>query len=188
MFHTFYYSDILCGKKHLDVTIFSEISSVFGYIASFIYLFVCVQSASHLMSNINVSGTIFLGLVFHNFEPYPYPIMLNLKIYQSVVLKVVQLFPKSNLLASVSGFCLRIYEQILARGKLPNCHRNLILQIRFQNSKLYHQIILFCSKSKSSSKSKYSNPKSSISSKSQNKLGQNSINIWSRLKFIPKEN
>ena len=100
MFYTFYYSDILCGEQHLDVTVFSEVSSVFGYIASFIYLFVCVQSASHLMYNINVSGAIFLGLVFHNFEPYPYHIMLNLKIYQSVVLKVVQLFPKSNLFAS----------------------------------------------------------------------------------------
>ena len=183
MFHTFYYSDILCGKKHLDVTIFSEISSVFGYIASFIYLFVCVQSASHLMFNINVSGTIFLGLVFHNFEPYPYPIMLNLKIYQSVVLKVVQLFPKSNLLASGLWF--------LPTHLWANTGKRKVTELSSEfnkNSKLYHQIILFCSKSKSSSKSKYSNPKSSISSKSQNKLGQNSINIWSRLKFIPKEN
>ena len=42
-----------------------------------------------------------MRLIFYSFEPYPYPypysyaypIILTLKIYQSVVLKIVQLFP-----------------------------------------------------------------------------------------------
>ena len=66
----------------------------------FVYLFVCVQSASYSMHNIAAFGTIFLRLIFYSFEPYPYhyhysytyPIILTSKIYQSVVLEVVQLF------------------------------------------------------------------------------------------------
>ena len=53
---------------------------------------------------IAIFETIFLRLIFYNFEPYPYsypyPIILTLKTYQSVVLKVLQLFPVSNLFPS----------------------------------------------------------------------------------------
>ena len=61
------------------------------------------------MYYIAIFGTIFLRLIFHSFEPYPYsypyPIILTLKTYHSVALKVVQLFPVSNL--SPSGFWLK---------------------------------------------------------------------------------
>ena len=76
----------------------------------YLCLFVCVQSASYLMYYIAVFATIFLRLIFHSFKPYSYPIIFTLKIYQSVVLKVVQLFPVPNLfpssvwLRSVSDF------------------------------------------------------------------------------------
>ena len=70
-----------------------------GYILSFIYLFVCFQSVSYLMYYIAIFGAILLCLIFHSFKPYsyPYPIILTLKVYQSVVLKVVQLFLMSSL-------------------------------------------------------------------------------------------
>ena len=52
------------------------------------------------MYYIAVFGTMFLRLIFYSFEPYfysyTYPIILTLKIYQSVVLKVVLLFPVSS--------------------------------------------------------------------------------------------
>ena len=30
VFYTFYYSDVLCGKKRFDITIFNGVSSVFN--------------------------------------------------------------------------------------------------------------------------------------------------------------
>ena len=64
VFNTFSCSDILCGKDRLDITIFSGVSSVFtshffALDTSFIYLFICVQSASYLMYYIAAFGTIF---------------------------------------------------------------------------------------------------------------------------------
>ena len=52
------------------------------------------------MSNITVYEAIFLRLIFDSFEPYPYPIIFTLKIYQSVTLKVVHLISVSNLFKS----------------------------------------------------------------------------------------
>ena len=85
-------------------------------------MFVCVQSAPYLMYNIAVFGTILLCLIFYGFEPYPYsytyPIILTLKIYQSAVLKVVQLFPVSSWFPSRSlvkkciRFCPPMYKYI----------------------------------------------------------------------------
>ena len=56
-----------------------------------------------------VFGTVLLCLIFYSFEPYPYPylytypVILTLNIYQSVVLKVVQLFPVSSWFPSNLG-------------------------------------------------------------------------------------
>ena len=64
-----------------------------------------------------------MRLIFDSFEPYPYsypyPIILTLKLYESVVLKVVQLlpvlslFPSSLWLKSVSDFAHPIYTYII---------------------------------------------------------------------------
>ena len=83
--------------QFLQVTILHWIHSRFCF-------FVCVQSASYLMYSVAVFVNIFLDLIFHNFElypySYPYTIILTLQIYQSVVLKFVQLFPMSSLFPS----------------------------------------------------------------------------------------
>ena len=83
------------------------------------------------MYYIAVFVTIFLRLIFHSFEPYPYsypyPIILTMKIYQSVVLRVVQLFPVSSLfpsslsLKSASDFA---HPDLLKRLKV------LVIQLR----------------------------------------------------------
>ena len=87
---------------YFQLSFFSFYKPLFciGYIVNFIYLFVCARSGSYLMSYIAVVKTIFLGLIFRSFEPYPNLIIFTLKIYQLVVLKVVQLFPVSNLFPS----------------------------------------------------------------------------------------
>ena len=65
---------------------------IHGKFCLFIF-FACVQSASYLLYYIAVLKTVFLRLIFHSLEPYPYsyryPIILTFKIYQLVVIKVV---------------------------------------------------------------------------------------------------
>ena len=73
----------------------------------FIYLFACFQSTSYLLYYIAVLETEFFCFIFHCFEPYPYSyrytIILTLKIYQSVVLKVASFFPCQVRFRLVSG-------------------------------------------------------------------------------------
>ena len=102
-------------------------------------MFVSTQSALYLMYYIAVFGTTFLCLIFYSLKPYPYsytyPIILTLKIYQSVVLKVAQLFPVSSwFLSSLWLKSVSDFTHQLTGGKLPYFHWNLMLQIRFQNS------------------------------------------------------
>ena len=78
--------------------------------SKFFHLLVCLCSVYVVFDVLYCStGTIFLRLFFHSFEPYsyPYPVILTLKIHQSVALKVAQLFPVSNLFPS--GLWLKLY-------------------------------------------------------------------------------
>ena len=91
-----------------------------------------------------------MRLIFDSFEPYPYsypdPIILTLKLYQSVVLKVVQLhpvlslFPSSLWLKSVSDFAHPIYTYIIYMYILYI----LYIHIYYARKYVYIYVIYIC--------------------------------------------